>query len=105
MIQQILCINPKKVKIIVDNVTIPNLRICCVLQVLDALVSLFCRSDVSAEIRWVGGWLLRQLLPHGEEQLSAVHLERLKVRSKTSFFNLTFMFAHDYCILRRKYQA
>ncbi|OAY83352.1 uncharacterized protein LOC109727145 isoform X2 [Ananas comosus] len=57
-------------------------------QVLDALVSLFCRSDVSAEIRWVGGWLLRQLLPHGEEQLSAVHLERLKDSHKNSTANL-----------------
>ncbi|XP_008799469.2 protein TRANSPARENT TESTA 9-like isoform X2 [Phoenix dactylifera] len=53
-------------------------------QVLDALVSLFCRSDVSADILWAGGWLLRQLLPHGEEEFTSLHLERLKDSNKSS---------------------
>ncbi|CAD6254500.1 unnamed protein product [Miscanthus lutarioriparius] len=47
-------------------------------QVLDALVDLFCRSKVSADVRLVGGWLFRQLLPHGEEEFTAFHLRRLK---------------------------
>ncbi|XP_062225285.1 protein TRANSPARENT TESTA 9-like isoform X2 [Phragmites australis] len=47
-------------------------------QVLDALVALFCRSNVSADVRLVGGWLFRQLLPHGEEEFTAFHLRRLK---------------------------
>uniref|UniRef100_A0A0D9W399 FPL domain-containing protein n=1 Tax=Leersia perrieri TaxID=77586 RepID=A0A0D9W399_9ORYZ len=47
-------------------------------QVLDALVALFCRSNVSADVRLVGGWLFRQLLPHGEEEFTAFHLKWLK---------------------------
>jgi protein CLEC16A len=47
-------------------------------QVLDALADLFCRSKVSAYVRLVGGWLFRQLLPHGEEEFTAFHLRRLK---------------------------
>ncbi|KAF8688275.1 hypothetical protein HU200_042328 [Digitaria exilis] len=47
-------------------------------QVLDALVDLFCRPKVSADVRLVGGWLFRQLLPHGEEEFTAFHLRRLK---------------------------
>lgn len=47
-------------------------------QVLDALVSLFCSSSLSAETLWTGGWLLRQLLPHGEEEFIANHLKQLK---------------------------
>lgn len=49
------------------------------LQVLDALVALFCRSNVSADVHLVGGWLFRQLLPHGEEEFTAFHLKWLKV--------------------------
>lgn len=52
---------------------------------LDALVALFCRSNVSADVRVVGGWLFRQLLPHGEEEFTAFHLKWLKV--------------HTYCII------
>lgn len=47
-------------------------------QVLDALARLFCRSSLSAETLWTGGWLLRQLLPHGEEQFTDNHLKQLK---------------------------
>ncbi|KAJ3679462.1 hypothetical protein LUZ60_017473 [Juncus effusus] len=47
-------------------------------QVLDALVSLTCRADVSAEVRWLGAWLLRQLLPHGGEEFTPSHLSQLK---------------------------
>jgi protein CLEC16A len=47
-------------------------------QVLDALVDIFCRSKVSADVRLVGGWLFWQLLPHGEEEFTAFHLRRLK---------------------------
>ncbi|XP_038983749.1 protein TRANSPARENT TESTA 9-like isoform X2 [Phoenix dactylifera] len=57
-------------------------------QVLDALVSLFCRSDVSADILWAGGWLLRQLLPHGEEEFTSLHLKRLKDSHKYSTASL-----------------
>ncbi|KAL6660439.1 hypothetical protein ACP70R_001985 [Stipagrostis hirtigluma subsp. patula] len=48
------------------------------IMVLDALVALFCRSNVAADARLVGGWLLRQLLPHREDEFTAFHLRRLK---------------------------
>ncbi|MED6207563.1 hypothetical protein PIB30_036892 [Stylosanthes scabra] len=48
-------------------------------QVIDALVSLFCRSNISAETLWDGGWLLRQLLPYSESEFNSNHLELLKV--------------------------
>ncbi|KAK7388154.1 hypothetical protein VNO78_22961 [Psophocarpus tetragonolobus] len=51
-------------------------------QVIDALVSLCCRSNISAEILWDGGWLLRQLLPYSESEFSSHHLELLKVSYK-----------------------
>ncbi|KAF6155650.1 hypothetical protein GIB67_034745 [Kingdonia uniflora] len=47
-------------------------------QVLDALVSLFCRSNISAETLWDGGWLLRQLLPYSEAEFNTHHLKLLK---------------------------
>eukprot|EP00262_Sarcandra_glabra_P012702 TRINITY_DN3326_c2_g3_i1.p1 TRINITY_DN3326_c2_g3~~TRINITY_DN3326_c2_g3_i1.p1 ORF type:complete len:484 (-),score=89.98 TRINITY_DN3326_c2_g3_i1:478-1758(-) len=47
-------------------------------QVLDALVSLFCRSNISAETLWDGGWLLRQLLPYSEKEFNSHHLKLLK---------------------------
>ena len=46
---------------------------------LDALVSLFCRSNISAEILWDGGWLLRQLFPYSEAEFNSHHLKLLKV--------------------------
>jgi len=49
--------------------------------VLDALVSLFCRSNISAETLWDGGWLLRQLLPYSEAEFNSQHLELLQVRT------------------------
>ncbi|XP_060172405.1 protein TRANSPARENT TESTA 9 isoform X2 [Lycium barbarum] len=48
------------------------------LQVLDALVSLFCRSNISAETLWDGGWLLRQLLPYSEADFNSHHVKLLK---------------------------
>ncbi|KEH32539.1 hypothetical protein MTR_4g127210 [Medicago truncatula] len=51
-------------------------------QVIDALVSLFCRSSISAETLWDGGWLLRQLLPYSESEFNSHHLEVLKVSYK-----------------------
>ncbi|OWM89043.1 hypothetical protein CDL15_Pgr023889 [Punica granatum] len=47
-------------------------------QVLDVLVTLLCRSNISAETLWYGGWLLRQLLPYGEGEFSSHHLLTLK---------------------------
>ncbi|KDP41114.1 hypothetical protein JCGZ_03244 [Jatropha curcas] len=47
-------------------------------QVLDALVSLFCRSDISAETLRDGGWLVRQLLPYSEAEFNRQHLKLLK---------------------------
>ncbi|KAL3642809.1 hypothetical protein CASFOL_013624 [Castilleja foliolosa] len=47
-------------------------------EVLDALVSLFCRSNISAETLWDGGWLLRQLLPYSEAEFNSHHLRLLK---------------------------
>ncbi|KAE9601632.1 hypothetical protein Lalb_Chr13g0299881 [Lupinus albus] len=48
-------------------------------QLIDALVRLFCRSNISAETLWDGGWLLRQLLPYSESEFNSNHLELLKV--------------------------
>ncbi|KAM1499923.1 hypothetical protein ACFX15_022081 [Malus domestica] len=48
-------------------------------QVLDALVSLFCRSNISAETLWDGGWLLCQLLPYSESEFNSHHLKMLNV--------------------------
>ncbi|KAK3011430.1 hypothetical protein RJ639_012308, partial [Escallonia herrerae] len=48
------------------------------LKVLDALVSLFCRSNISAETLWDGGWLLRQLLPYSKAEFNSNHLKLLK---------------------------
>lgn len=61
---------------------------------LDALIGLFFRSDVSAETLWVGGWLLRQLLPYSVEELSSHHLELLKVRQTV---NLILYFVNKDC--------
>lgn len=47
-------------------------------QVLDALVNLLCRSNISAETLWDGGWLLRQLLPYSEAEFKRHHLKLLK---------------------------
>ncbi|KAG6705914.1 hypothetical protein I3843_07G194400 [Carya illinoinensis] len=47
-------------------------------QVLDALVNLFCRSNISAETLWDGGWLLRQLLPYSEAEFNSHHLNLLR---------------------------
>ncbi|XP_029125832.1 protein TRANSPARENT TESTA 9 isoform X2 [Cajanus cajan] len=47
-------------------------------QVIDALVILCCRSNISAEVLWDGGWLLRQLLPYSESEFNSHHLELLK---------------------------
>ncbi|KAL5549471.1 hypothetical protein UlMin_004702 [Ulmus minor] len=46
-------------------------------QVLDSLVGLFCRSNISAETLWDGGWLLRQLLPYSELEFNSLHLKLL----------------------------
>jgi len=58
---------------------------CFVFQVIDALVSLSCRSNISAEILWDGGWLLRQLLPYSVSEFNSHHLELLKVRTDEAF--------------------
>ncbi|XP_062164002.1 protein TRANSPARENT TESTA 9 [Alnus glutinosa] len=55
-------------------------------QVLDALVNLFCRSTISAETLWDGGWLLRQLLPYSEAEFNSHHLKLLK----DSYKNCTY---------------
>ncbi|KAG6437762.1 hypothetical protein SASPL_102690 [Salvia splendens] len=48
------------------------------LKVLDSLVSLFCRSNISAETLWDGGWLLRQLLPYSKAEFNSHHLTLLR---------------------------
>ncbi|GJT97350.1 protein transparent testa 9 isoform X1 [Tanacetum coccineum] len=48
------------------------------LKVLDALISLFCRTNISAETLWDGGWLLRQLLPYSDTEFTSHHLQSLK---------------------------
>ncbi|CAH9147990.1 unnamed protein product [Cuscuta epithymum] len=54
--------------------TTPRINKC---QVLDALVSLFCRSNISAETLWLGGWLLRQLLPQSDAHFNSNHRKLL----------------------------
>ncbi|KAG5378119.1 hypothetical protein IGI04_025961 [Brassica rapa subsp. trilocularis] len=46
-------------------------------QVVDALVSLLCRENISAETLWCGGWLLRQLLPYSQAEFNHKHLKML----------------------------
>ncbi|CAH2051258.1 unnamed protein product, partial [Thlaspi arvense] len=46
-------------------------------QVVDALVILLCRENISAETLWDGGWLLRQLLPYSEAEFNRKHLKML----------------------------
>ncbi|OEL26914.1 Protein CLEC16A-like protein [Dichanthelium oligosanthes] len=75
------------------------------LQVLDALVDLFCRSKVSADVRLVGGWLFRQLMPHGEEEFTAFHLRRLKeVKCRlvmvNTFFKCGFLMIHTRIVVQ-----
>ncbi|KAJ6296411.1 hypothetical protein OIU78_024293 [Salix suchowensis] len=48
------------------------------LEVLNALVSLFCRSNISPETLWVGGWLFRQLLPYSVAEFNSQNLKLLK---------------------------
>ncbi|KAJ8420768.1 hypothetical protein Cgig2_003641 [Carnegiea gigantea] len=50
----------------------------CRFQVLDALVNLFCRTDISVGTLWDGGWLLRQLLPYSEEEFNREHIKLLR---------------------------
>ncbi|XP_073266129.1 protein TRANSPARENT TESTA 9 isoform X1 [Populus alba] len=60
-------------------------------QVLDALVSLFCRSNISPETLWDGGWLLRQLLLYSEAGFNNQHLELLRTsRTQDSYKNCTY---------------
>ncbi|WVZ84378.1 hypothetical protein U9M48_031416 [Paspalum notatum var. saurae] len=66
-------------------------------QVLDALVYLFCRSNISADVRLVGGWLFRQLLPHGEEEFTAFHLRWLKDSHKDCRANLSEEIGGRWC--------
>ncbi|KAH9619388.1 hypothetical protein KSS87_021758 [Heliosperma pusillum] len=47
-------------------------------KVLDALVNLLSRSDISAETLWDCGWLLRQLLPYSEAEFNRQHLKLLR---------------------------
>ncbi|KAL8139777.1 hypothetical protein V2J09_005798 [Rumex salicifolius] len=49
----------------------------CRYQVLDAMVNLFCRSDISVEALCHGAWLLRQLLPYSQAEISRKHLKLL----------------------------
>jgi hypothetical protein len=51
----------------------------------------FCRSNVSADVRLVGGWLFRQLLPHGEDEFTAFHLRRLKVHPSDIMIPYVFL--------------
>lgn len=57
-------------------------------EVLDALACLFCRCNLSAETLWIGGWLLRQLFPHGEQEFTFSHLQQLKDAHRDSIANL-----------------
>lgn len=56
---------------------------------VDALVSLLCRENISAETLWDGGWLLRQLLPYSEAEFNRKHLKMLNV---SCFENVSFLF-------------
>lgn len=57
----------------------------CLFQLIDALVSLFGRSNISAETLWDGGWLLHQLLPYIDSEFNNDHLELLQVRIYEAF--------------------
>uniref|UniRef100_A0A1D1YYN4 Protein CLEC16A n=1 Tax=Anthurium amnicola TaxID=1678845 RepID=A0A1D1YYN4_9ARAE len=68
-------------------------------QVLDALVSLLCRVNISSEALWLGGWLLRQLLPHSEKEFNSHHLKLLKGSHKNSTAGLSEEMKGGWCDL------
>ncbi|KAM0042820.1 hypothetical protein Hdeb2414_s0010g00334291 [Helianthus debilis subsp. tardiflorus] len=47
-------------------------------KVLDVLIGLCCRTSISADALWDGGWLLRQLLPYCETEFNTHHSQSLK---------------------------
>nr|GEU42903.1 zinc finger, CCHC-type [Tanacetum cinerariifolium] len=49
------------------------------LTVLDALIKLFFRTNISTETLWDGGWLLRQLLPYSDTEFTTHQLQSLKI--------------------------
>ncbi|XP_078435327.1 CLEC16A-like protein isoform X2 [Wolffia australiana] len=67
------------------------------LQVLDALVCLFCRSNISSEALWIGGWFFRQLLPYGETEDNSHHLIHLETSFKTSASSLSMEMNGSWC--------
>ncbi|XP_011016440.1 PREDICTED: uncharacterized protein LOC105119944 isoform X2 [Populus euphratica] len=59
-------------------------------QVLHTLVSLFCRTNISPETLWDGGWLFHQLLPYSEAEFNSQHLKLLKTsHTQDSYKNCT----------------
>ncbi|XP_038699375.1 protein TRANSPARENT TESTA 9 isoform X2 [Tripterygium wilfordii] len=65
-------------------------------KLLDALVSLFCRSNISAEALWEGGWLLRQLLPYSESEFNSNQLKLLKTFcAQDSYKNCTIALVQE----------
>lgn len=52
-------------------------------QVLDALLNLLCRPNISSETLWEGGWLLRQLLPYSVAEFNDHHFKLLKDAHKS----------------------
>ncbi|KAJ0601734.1 putative oxysterol-binding protein [Helianthus annuus] len=54
-------------------------------EVLDALIGLCCRTSISADALWDGGWLLRQLLPYCETEFNTHHIQSLKIETEESW--------------------
>lgn len=61
---------------------------------VDALVSLLCRENISAETLWCGGWLLRQLLPYSQAEFNHKHLKMLNV----CFFQNVCSVRYCFCV-------
>ncbi|KAG6518012.1 hypothetical protein ZIOFF_021413 [Zingiber officinale] len=57
-------------------------------QVFNALLHLLCRTNTSADILWLGGWVMKQLLPYHEEDCSPLDLQQLEDSHKLSAGNL-----------------
>ncbi|XP_074564856.1 protein TRANSPARENT TESTA 9-like [Curcuma longa] len=57
-------------------------------QVFNALLHLLCRTNISADILWLGGWIMKQLLPYHEEDCSPFDLQQLEDSHKLSAGNL-----------------
>ncbi|KAG6520874.1 hypothetical protein ZIOFF_017936 [Zingiber officinale] len=77
-----------KVRMSKDNISTELSGYLQKLEVFNALLHLLCRTNISADILWLGGWVMKQLLPYHEEDCSPLDLQQLEDSHKLSAGNL-----------------